>query len=89
VLNLAHLLKVVLWISFIVLTIDFLLAVFILRRRFGRWLYFKKRDAATKRFIPRIQSFLSGNLPTDDLVATLQSARSPAGRDARHPGFTA
>jgi hypothetical protein len=82
VLNLTHLLKSVLWISFIVLAIDFLLAMFILRRRLSRWLYFKKTDAAVKQFGAPIHSFIAGDLSADDLIARLQTMHNVAERDA-------
>lgn len=81
-LNLEHLLRIVLWVSFSVLLVDFLLVMFILRRRLSRWLYFKKKDAAVKEFVGPIQRFLAQHLAADDLLATLQSAPDAAERDA-------
>lgn len=81
-LNFAHLVRIVLWLSLSVLAIDLLLVAFILRRRLSRWLYFSKKDAAVKRFAEPIQHFLAGQLSADDLVATLQTASSVAERDA-------
>ncbi|HLJ30614.1 MAG TPA: HEAT repeat domain-containing protein [Candidatus Angelobacter sp.] len=80
--NLQHLLRIVIWVSLVVLTIDLLLVLFILRRRLTRWLYFKKKDAAARQFSGPIQGFLAGNIPVEDLVATLRTVRSGAGRDA-------
>lgn len=81
-LSVAPLLKIVLWASCGVLAIDFLLAVFILRRRATRWLYFRRKDAALKRFGAPIRTFVAGDLPADDLLGTLQTMRNLAERDA-------
>ena len=81
-LNLVHLLKSVLWVSLSVLGIDVLLAIFILRRRLSRWLYFKKTDAAVKQYGAQIQLFIAGDLSADDLVAILQKMHSLAERNA-------
>jgi len=82
VLNLEHLLKIVLWVSLCVIAIDLLLVVFILRRRWSRWLYFRKKDAVARQFAAPVHSFLVGELPPDDLVATLETLRAAPGRDA-------
>jgi hypothetical protein len=82
VLNLAPVLKSVLWVSFGVLAIDVLLATFILVRRLRRWLYFKRTDGAVKQFGAPIHSFVAGDLPADDLIAILQTMHNIAERDA-------
>ena len=82
VVNLGHFLIVVLWISFVVLLIDISLVAFILRRRFGRWLYFRRRDAARERYCPAIARLIAGETPSTDFAAGLPSRLSIPARDA-------
>lgn len=81
-LNLNHFLRAALWISYGVLAIDFLLVLFILRRRLSRWMYYKRKDAATKRFRDEINRLIAGERSPLDLAATLRSKRYIPERDA-------
>lgn len=75
-------LKIVLWVSCCVLSVDLLLAGYILYRRGIRWLYFRGKDAAGKRFGAPIRSFVAGELAADELLRSLRAMHSVAGRDA-------
>ena len=81
-LNLNQFLRAALWISYSVLAIDFWLVLFILRRRVSRWMYFKRKDAATKRFRDEVNRLIAGERSPLDLAATLRSQRYVAERDA-------
>ena len=80
--NLENLLRIVIWLTLSVLAIDLVLVLFILRRRFSRWLYFNKKDLAVKRFTEPIHDFLAGKIAVEDLVSTLRVGRRKAERDA-------
>ena len=81
-LNLDRFVRFVLWISLGLLAIDFLLVISILRRRLSRWMYFNRKDAATKRFRAEIHRLVVGELSPAGLAATLPSRPSIPARVA-------
>src|SRR5579871_4750157 len=81
-LNLDHFLRAAFWISCGVLAIDFWLVVFILRRRASRWVYYKRKDAATNRYRDDIDRLIAGQRSASDLSPTLRSRRYIPERDA-------
>lgn len=77
-----HLVQIVLWLAIGVLSVDFVMVVFILLRRMSRRRYFDRKDAARQEFSPPVEQFLAGGLKADELVPQVQNGRSRPARDA-------
>jgi HEAT repeat protein len=77
-----HLVQIVLWLAIGVLSVDFVMVLFILMRRLSRRRYFDRKDAARKKFSGPVERFLAGQLQAGELAPAVQNGRSRPARDA-------
>ncbi|MBV8207456.1 MAG: HEAT repeat domain-containing protein [Acidobacteria bacterium] len=76
------LLRIVLWTLRGVLAVDLCLVAAILTRRFSRWLYYRRKDEAVRRFGSVIEQLVAGKIKIEQAVASLGDTHSKAAEDA-------
>jgi hypothetical protein len=80
--HIENILKITLGLAAGVLALDLILVMFILRRRFGRRLYYNKKDEATRQFEGPVQGFVAGDITVERLLSLLKTKHGQASRDA-------
>lgn len=78
----AHLVQIVLWLAVGVLSVDLVMVLFILMRRWSRRHYFDRKDAARQKYSEPVDEFLAGRVTADQLVPAVKNGRSRPSRDA-------
>jgi hypothetical protein len=71
----------VLWLIAMVMSMNFVFMFFVFYRRLARARYFAEKDAARVRYKDTLYNFLRGELTTEEVTETLDSANSTAERD--------